>query len=58
MSILGLDLPQWTPVVDPGTGTAGTFIGWTDGGKALVWWDGFDGAEEENPRDIDLAEEA
>lgn len=58
MSIRGLDLPQWTPVVDPLTHTPGLFCGWTDTGKALVWWDGFGGAEEENPSDIDLGEES
>ncbi len=55
MSIRNMDLSQWTPVVDPVTETPGTFVGWTDTGRALVWWDGFDGAEEEDPDEVELA---
>ncbi len=50
-----MDLKQWAQVVDPVTETGGLFCGWTDSGKALIWWDGVDGAEEENPDEVEVA---
>jgi hypothetical protein len=44
-----------TNVVDKTSGATGLFLGWTNGGRALVWWDRTSGAKEVDPSTLKVA---